>query len=154
MRTFLIAAMALILCVAGCDDDMAVLNPLLPSKPLVAPEHVRVQHVLIGFNGSVPGRDVTRTRNEAESLAQDLLNSAWEGADFEELVRSYSDASFPGIYAMANDGVPNGAGEFRRSSFVSGFADVSFCLSVRNIGMAAYDPVTSPYGWHLIKRLE
>jgi hypothetical protein len=31
---------------------------------------------------------------------------------------------------------------------------VGFAISVGNIGMADHDPQTSPYGWHIIKRLK
>jgi parvulin-like peptidyl-prolyl isomerase len=37
---------------------------------------------------------------------------------------------------------------------VKGFSDVSFSLSPGNIDVARYDPKTSPYGWHIIKRLK
>ena len=37
---------------------------------------------------------------------------------------------------------------------VRGFGDVGFQLDVGEIGMAEYDPGTSQYGWHIIKRIE
>jgi parvulin-like peptidyl-prolyl isomerase len=37
---------------------------------------------------------------------------------------------------------------------VPAFGDVGFALPPGQIGMAEYDPVKSPYGWHIIKRLE
>jgi parvulin-like peptidyl-prolyl isomerase len=37
---------------------------------------------------------------------------------------------------------------------VKAFGDVSFALPVGGVGVATYDAVASPYGWHVIKRLE
>lgn len=138
---------------AACDDG-EVHNPRLPLAPAVPPDHVRVQHVLIGFQGSLPGKTISRSRNEAETLATNLLHSAWFGRDFDTLVRDYTDDQYPGIYGMSNTGIPPGQGEYARTSLIPAFGDVGFSISPGNIGMAAYDPRTSPYGWHLILRLE
>jgi hypothetical protein len=37
---------------------------------------------------------------------------------------------------------------------VARFGDVAFGLAVGEVGLAAYHAATSPYGWHVIKRLE
>jgi parvulin-like peptidyl-prolyl isomerase len=37
---------------------------------------------------------------------------------------------------------------------VQAFGDVGFPLELGGIGMAAFDPVKSKYGWHIIKRVE
>jgi hypothetical protein len=44
-----------------------------PVAPKTPPEHIEVQHVLIGFQGSIPGKTITRTKAEAEKLAQDVI---------------------------------------------------------------------------------
>ena len=44
--------------------------------------------------------------------------------------------------------------ESARESMVRAFGDVSFKLRVGDIRMAPYDPQTSPYGWHILKRLK
>ena len=41
-----------------------------------------------------------------------------------------------------------------RDGMVPGFGDVAFSLEVGECGVAPHDPVASPYGWHVIKRLE
>ena len=40
------------------------------------PDHIQVQHILIGFTGSVPGKPIRRTKEEAKTLAYDLLEQA------------------------------------------------------------------------------
>ena len=126
----------------------------MPVKPAVEPQHVQVQHILIGFAGSIPGKGITRTREEAKKLAYEILEKARAGANFDSLVSQYTDDSPPGIYGMSGKGVPPGQGEYPRDQMVPAFGNVGFAISPGNIGIADYDAQTSPYGYHIIKRLK
>lgn len=129
--------------------------PASPAAPAVpAAEHIRLQHILISFAGKVPGKPVTRTQEEARALATQILDRARKGEDFDALVRAHTDDQAPGIYGLSNSGVAPAPGEFSRDRMVPAFGDVGFSLAPGEIGMAEYDPVKSPYGWHIIKRLE
>lgn len=119
-----------------------------------APDHIKLQHILIAFAGKVRGKNVTRTQEEARVLANEVLARAKKGEDFDALVRTYTDDRAPGIYALSNSGVAPGEGEFSRDRMVPAFGNVGFSLAPGEIGMAEYDPAASPYGWHIIKRLE
>lgn len=111
-----------------------------------------MQHILIAFAGT--GTSATRTQDEAKTLAYDILAQAKGGADFDQLVQQYTDDQFPGIYSMSNTGLaPLSPDEYPREGMVPVFGDVGFSLQVGEIGIADYDPVTSPFGWHIIKRL-
>ena len=127
--------------------------PVAPSTP---PDHIEVQHVLIGFQGSIPGKTITRTKAEAEKLAQEVLEKARKGESMDALVQQYTDDQYPGVYDLANDGItPDPAKqEYKRSGMVKGFSDAAFGLSVGNVGISNYDPTASPFGWHIIKRLK
>ena len=125
----------------------------LPVKPNPAPAHITVQHILIGFAGSVPGKGITRTQDEARKLAYEILARARKGEDFDALVKQYTDDAPPGIYSMANTGTTKSGEEFQREQMVPAFGNVGFNISVGNIDIADYSPETSPYGWHIIKRL-
>jgi parvulin-like peptidyl-prolyl isomerase len=125
----------------------------MPVAPATPPEHVQVQHILIGFVGSVR-KPITRTKEEAKVLAYQVLDRARRGEDFDALVREYTDDSPPGIYGMSGNGVPPGPEEYPRSKMVPAFGNVGFAISVGNIGIADYDPQASPFGWHIIKRLK
>src|SRR5262245_52541980 len=105
----------------------------MPVKPDVLPQHVQVQHILIGFAGSVPGKPITRSKEEAKKLAYEILDRARKGEDFNELVRKYTDDSPPGIYGMAGNGVASGPGEYARSGMVAAFGNVGFSISPGNI---------------------
>jgi len=120
------------------------------------PEHVTVQHVLIAFKGSIPEEKVTRTKEQANELAQKIFERAKQGEDFDGLVKTYTDDSYPGIYSMSNVNIPpdEDKGEFARTRMVKAFGDISFSLSKDEVGLAEYDPVDSKYGWHIIKRID
>lgn len=117
-------------------------------------DHIEVQHILIGFYGSLPGQSLNRPQSEAEALAKQVFEQARQGANFDSLVRQYSNDVYPGRYKLANAGVTPGEGEYARGMMVSGFGDVAFQLDAGEIGMAAYHPEKSKYGWHIIKRLQ
>lgn len=126
----------------------------MPVKPATAPQRVQVQHILIGFTGSVPGKMISRNKDEAKKLAYEILDRARKGEDFNELVAKYTDDSPPGIYGMCEKGLQPGPGEYTRDGMVAAFGNVGFNISPGNIGIADYDSQASPFGWHVIKRLK
>jgi parvulin-like peptidyl-prolyl isomerase len=136
----------------GGSDEVAETT----AEKTAEPDVIAVQHILIAFAGSVPGKNITRTQEEAESLARELFKRAQGGEDFGKLVEEYTDDSAPGIYKMANFGVEAdmNQGIFARDRMVQAFGDVGFPLAVGEIGLAEFDPVKSKYGWHIIKRVE
>jgi hypothetical protein len=118
------------------------------------PEHIQVQHCLISFTGKLPGKNVSRSQEEARKLAYDIYEKAKKGEDFDALVKQYTDDRHPGIYGMSNKGVTPAAGEYPRQNMVGAFGDVGFKLKAGEVGIADYDEKTSPYGWHIIKRVK
>lgn len=120
------------------------------------PQRITVQHILIAFKGTLPQGNVTRTQKEAEALVKELIEKAKKGEDFDALVKKYTDDQHPGIYGMSNFGVvpDQSVPEYPRNRMVKGFGDVGFSLKVGEVGLAVYDPKTSPFGWHIIKRLK
>jgi hypothetical protein len=124
------------------------------AQAAVEPQHVQVQHILIGFAGTVPGKNITRTREEAAKLAQEILERAKKGEDFNTLVQRYTDDSPPGIYGMSNRGVAPAQGEYARDGMVPAFGNVGFVIGVGEFGLAEYNPQASPFGWHIIRRIK
>lgn len=116
------------------------------------PDHIQVAHILISFAGA--GTEATRSKPDAEKLANEVLARAKKGDDFHKLIKELSDDPGEGVYGMSNVGVRPGAGEYERKGMVAAFGDVGFKLAVGAIGMSTHDPRTSPYGWHVIKRLK
>lgn len=142
---------------------LAVVATLLAQAPVHAakredePQRVKVQHILVAFKRSVPGKKVDRTKDEARVLAEELVErarAAKDEAEFNQLVQQYTDDSAPGIYVLVNEGEPPVPGARGRRDMVPRFGDVAFALEVGEVGLAAYHGGLSPYGWHIIKRLE
>jgi len=119
---------------------------------MAEPDHIQVAHVLISFAGA--GTEATRSKADAEKLANDVLARAKKGEDFHKLIKELSDDSGDGVYGMANVKAKPNPGEYPRQGMVAAFGDVGFKLEVGGIGMSNFDPRTSPYGWHIIKRLK
>lgn len=117
-------------------------------------DYIKVQHCLIAFKGSLPKPGLTRTKEEAKTLAYEILEKARKGEDFDALVKTYTDDSHPGIYGMSNLGKPPKPNYYPRNGMVAAFGDTGFPLQVGEYGMADYDTRKSPYGWHIVKRIE
>ncbi|NIM01942.1 MAG: hypothetical protein GTN89_14305 [Acidobacteria bacterium] len=117
------------------------------------PDVVTVQHVLISFKDKT-GKSLERTKKEAEKLAWEIFDRAEAGEDFDALVAEYTNDSHPGIYTLVNRGVPQKPGMSKRDEMAASFGDVSFKLAIGEVGMARYHAQLSPFGYHIIKRLE
>jgi len=118
------------------------------------PDHVVVQHVLIAHEGAeIAG--VTRSIDQARTMAATVLQKARAGDDFDELVRLYGDdGNSSAVYAISNFGVtPATAEGVERVGLVRGFGDLAFSLQPDEVGLVEYDAVRSPHGFHVVKRL-
>lgn len=162
MKTTSVAAFLLILG-WGCGgaepkpdlkpEPKAEAKPEMKPESKPEPEHITVAHVLISFAGT--GTEAKRSKAEAEKLAGEVLARAKKGEDFDKLMKDLSDDTGGGVYMMSNLGVrPANADEYPRNKMVPAFGDVGFKLDVGGIGMSGFDSRTSPYGWHIIKRLK
>lgn len=120
------------------------------------PAYITVQHCLISFGGT--GTPATRSKEEAEELALSLFEQVQNGADFDEIVKTHTDDSFPGIYNMANRGFSGAANQLEevidRDNMVPAFGDTGFPLAVGEYGLAVFDAQASRYGWHIVKRIK
>jgi foldase protein PrsA len=127
---------------------------LLEAKRKDEPDVVVVQHILIGFKKTVRGKKLDRSKNEASELAQELLERAQAGEDFDAMVKEYTDDRYPGIYRLTNKGVATMEQSMSRDQVAFYFGDVSFRLAVGEVGLAKYHAGNCPFGYHIIKRLE
>jgi len=126
----------------------------LQAKRKDEPDVVVVQHILIGFKKSVAGKELERTKKEAAALAEELLQRAQAGEEFDALVKEYTDDQYPGVYRLTNFDAPLMQDSHERKSMAANFGAVAFELEVGEVGLAKFHPGNSPYGWHVIKRLE
>lgn len=154
------ATLLLALALAGCGEPPA--EGIEPTVALtVEPDRVTVDHVLIAAKNDM-GKETARTKTDAEKLARELFAQLQAGTvEFAEVKQQHSDDGNPGQprggpYTLLNHGVPgaDGTTAVRRDGMVKAFGDLSFQLKVGELGLAEMDPAASPYGYHIIKRLE
>jgi len=127
------------------QPDMNAAIQTLMAKPEQPVERIEIQHILISFQGAPRMTGITRTRDEARVLAEQVYAEVVAGGDFDALVKKHTNDSAPGIYPLTKAG---------RAGMVKSFGDVGFRLKVGEIGVAPWDASASPYGWHIIKRLK
>jgi hypothetical protein len=147
------------LCVAACGCMQTEIYQDDLKTPEGEPAYITVQHCLIAFMGAKQSTSM-RSKEEAQQLAEDLFAKAQAGEDFGKIVRKYTNDSAPGIYKMANHGYETDNSSIvpsnhilARGDMVPAFGDCGFKLKVNEYALAPFDKVTSPFGWHIIKRI-
>lgn len=103
-------------------------------------ERVRTSHILIAYSGAErASEDITRTKEEAEILANEVLAKVKETPDkFPELAGEYSDCS------SASKG--GDLDFFSRGQMTKAFEDAAFAMQKNEIS----DIVETEFGYHII----
>ncbi|UJR83111.1 peptidylprolyl isomerase [Sandaracinus amylolyticus] len=106
-------------------------------------EHVHTRHVLVRYAGARnAGAEITRTREEAEARARELLARAQApGADFAAIAREESED------ASAERG--GDVGVTGRGRLAQAYEDAAYALDENGIA----GPIESEFGFHVIQRL-
>ena len=121
-------------------------DPANPSASLAdaPPEEISAQHLLVMYQGSKSAaKSIKRSREEARARANDALDAIKRGQDFDKVVSAYTDE--PGGGARRGS-----LGKFSRDRMVKAFSDAAFALKVGEISTV----IESPFGFHVIRRLE
>jgi hypothetical protein len=126
-----------------------------PAAATLSPGRVTVRQLLVTFQGA-KGAAVARTREEAEALAARLEREARAGADFEALAREHNDGGtlFPARFSAVEGAIDAAPDDFRRANLPRGLARAAFDLAVGEIALVEYHEEDSPFGWHLVLRVE
>jgi len=116
-----------------------------PTPPPPAPDpQIGASHILIAYKGAMRAAPtVTRSKAEAEKLANKLLTQAKSGSDFGALAQKYSDDP-------SAKQAQGSLGKFNQRQMVKPFADAAFALQPGGISSV----VETPFGYHIIKRTE
>jgi len=124
--------------------EKIIVDKLLPEDMLR--EHyekqsheVKASHVLIGYKGLQRSK-ATRSKNEAEALAKDIVKRAKSGESFDAMAAKYSEDPS----AKSNKG---DLGYFTWGRMVGPFQETAFSLNPGEIS----DPVLTQFGYHVIK---
>jgi hypothetical protein len=135
---------------AGAGQEPVVpLPPQAASSPAAVarnnePLEVGARHILIAYLGAERARPyVTRTREEALALAQELRKRVQSGEDFAQVAKENSDDA--GSAPLGGE-----LGSFSRDQMVPEFSDAAFALEPGGVS----EVVESPFGFHVIQRTE
>jgi len=101
-------------------------------------DSLKASHILIAYKGSLRS-SATRTKEEANALADSLLKAAKRVKDFETLAKDFSDDPS----AQTNNG---DLGWFTDGQMVTDFNEF---VQKNNVG--TIDMVETPFGFHIIK---
>jgi hypothetical protein len=108
------------------------------------PAKISVKHVLVKWKGSKnAAASITRTREEACLRAVEARDKIRGGADFDAIVKEYSDETGA---ATRNGSI----GSVERKDLAKPFADAAFELSLNMLS----DVVETDFGFHVITRTE
>ncbi|MDD5623905.1 MAG: protein translocase subunit SecD, partial [Candidatus Peribacteraceae bacterium] len=103
-------------------------------------EQMAASHILIAYKGaSSVEASVTRSKEEALALANEVKAKLDAGGNFEELARQYSDG--PSAKEAGR------LGTFGRGTMVPAFEEAAFKLGLGEIS----DPVETAFGFHIIR---
>ena len=109
-------------------------------------DSIGAQHLLVMHKDSMrapPG--VTRTKEEAKKRADEALAKIKGGANFDDIVKQYTDE--PGA---AGKTPPGDLGTFGHGRMVPPFDQAAFALKPGELSGV----VETPFGYHIIKRLK
>jgi parvulin-like peptidyl-prolyl isomerase len=103
----------------------------------------QIKHILIGWKGTVQDpRADKRTKAEAEGVVKGILAQLQGGADFDALMKQYSEDPGSASTAKAYTVTPD-------ASLVIEFKQLGLRLQLGEVGV-----VESDYGFHIMKRVE
>jgi foldase protein PrsA len=103
-------------------------------------EKVSASHILIGYKGSQSKRKTTRTKNQALTIAKDILKKVKANpGSFADLAKKHSECP------SAKSG--GDLGEFSRGEMVPVFEKTAFSLKKGEIS----GPVETSFGYHIIR---
>ena len=115
---------------------------ILSREPLA--NNAKVKHILIGWNdgdGHDP-RAAKRTKKDAEDQIRSLMTQLKAGADFDALMKQWSEDPGSASSGRSYDVSPD-------AQLVIEFKQLGLRLKVGEVGV-----VQSDYGFHIMKRVE
>jgi SecD/SecF fusion protein len=111
-------------------------------RTITSERKVHIRHILISYGDAGTGEEVTRSKEEAQTLANEVLEKINNGEDFEELVKEYTDDNssrdLGGVLAH-----PAGVGQY-----VPEFESAALALQEQD---DITDLVETQFGYHIIK---
>ncbi|MFA5821031.1 MAG: peptidylprolyl isomerase, partial [Candidatus Gracilibacteria bacterium] len=126
------------------DTGLAIVKLLDTKQEVKSEKSVETSHILISYKGlDSADASITRTEDEAKTLAKDIKKKLAEGADFATLAQEYSDDKSNKDQGGRLEKPVTGDG-----TYVYDFEQAALALDTDG---AVSDPVKTQFGFHLIK---
>jgi len=140
----------------GKEGRLLWLRNLGTRQPRAVPNRVRVMQIHVPWKDSKGSHGATRTREEARTLAEDCYRRALAGEEFEQLADRFhdQDSGMPPSLTVVARGTKAEPGERTSRSLPTAFARLIFRLDVGEVGICQDHVEESPFGWHVVKRIE
>lgn len=129
------------------QPDTASQTSAVVSSDILAREPVanssKIKHILVGWKGTNQDpRADKRTKAEAEGVVKGILAQLKGGADFDALMKQYSEDPGSAATGKAYDVAPD-------AQLVIEFKQLGLRLQLNEVGV-----VESDFGFHIMKRVE
>ena len=121
-----------------------------------APRRVRLKQVIVPWAGAKGAKDVKLSREDAEKRARVILKMAQAGEEFDRLVANNHFDRFPSSLTIVQAGERRaGVGRvYVRGELPPAVERLAFNLDVGDVGLCEFHEKESPYGWHVVLRVE
>jgi len=123
-------------------EVVKILDKKKEQKEETLPEEVKAQHILIAYQESERADPtVTRSKEEAQKRAEEVLQKTKSGADWNSLAKEYTDEA-------AGKETGGDLGWFKKGQMTKNFEDAVFAMDPGKISDSV---VETEFGYHIIK---
>ncbi|HEY0030246.1 MAG TPA: peptidylprolyl isomerase, partial [Bacteroidia bacterium] len=135
------------------ENGALKVSKLLATK--MSADSAKVRHILVGYQGSGAGENITRTKEQAKAKADSLQAALKKGAKFDDFVEKFSDDSGKKMPPNKKEGEEymGKGGNYGWLNAKSGFVD-----PFKNAGLDGKKGdlvvIESNYGYHIIEVLD
>ncbi|MHC4163124.1 MAG: FG-GAP-like repeat-containing protein [Planctomycetota bacterium] len=125
------------------------------AKRRVPPRRLKVKQILVRWSGARGAQGVERDQAEARKLARHLTRLARRGETFQRIVATEPDAGLEvEVLTVVADAGTRRAGEYSRADLPTALSELVFNLDVGEVGLCEFHEKESPFGWHVVMRVE
>ncbi|MDH3591529.1 MAG: peptidylprolyl isomerase, partial [Planctomycetota bacterium] len=126
-------------------------------KPRPEARRVRLKHIHIPFEGAKDApKGIPLDKAGAAAIAREVMQRLGAGEDFGQIgaERHYTKSRYKATFSLVESTVRLKRGDLRRDNVPKALARLAFNLELGQAGVCEYHEVESPYGYHVLLRIE